>query len=72
MNVSFSLKNTGLLTVVGEVGCGKSTLLYSLINETYKLSGEALVIGKIAFVEQEPFILSGTVIENVIFGLKFD
>ena len=43
-----------------------------MMNETYKLSGEAEIYGKIAFVEQEPFILSGTVMDNILFGKKLD
>jgi len=30
------------------------------------------VNGKIAYVEQEPFIISGTIKENILFGLEFD
>jgi len=30
------------------------------------------VNGKIAYVEQEPFIISGTLKQNVLFGLEFD
>ena len=28
--------------------------------------------GKIAYVEQEPFIISGTIEENITFGLEYN
>jgi len=30
------------------------------------------VKGKIAYVEQEPFIISGNIEENITFGLEFN
>ena len=42
------------------------------MEETEKKSGTIEVKGKIAYVEQEPFIFSGTIQENITFGLKYD
>jgi ATP-binding cassette subfamily C (CFTR/MRP) protein 4 len=42
------------------------------MDETVRLDGSSIVKGKIAYVEQEPFILSGTVEDNIIFGLTYD
>lgn len=36
------------------------------------MEGELDIRGKIAYVEQEPFIFSGTVEENITFGLEYD
>jgi len=58
--------------VAGEIGSGKTTLLYSIMNETIKKEGNLEVKGKIAYVEQEPFIISGTIEDNIIFGLEFN
>ena len=60
------------MIVVGSVGAGKSTLLHALMNETNHTSGEHIVRGKIAYVEQEPFIFSASIRDNVCFGLDFD
>lgn len=58
--------------MVGRVGCGKSTLLQTVMNETVLLKGSLDVKGSIAYVEQEPFIISGTVKENICFGNEYD
>ena len=60
-----------LLVVVGQIGSGKTSLLYSLMDETVKKSGNHTVRGSIAYVEQEPFIISGTIQENITFGLEY-
>jgi len=58
--------------VAGKVGSGKTTLLYSIMEETHKKSGSMHVCGSIAYVEQEPFIISGTVEDNITFGLEYN
>ena len=60
-----------LLVVVGQIGSGKTSLLYSLMDETVKKLGNHTVRGSIAYVEQEPFIISGTIQENITFGLEY-
>jgi ABC-type bacteriocin/lantibiotic exporter with double-glycine peptidase domain len=61
-----------LVIVIGAVGSGKSTLLYSLMHETSLTSGTHSQNGTLAYVEQEPFIFSASVKDNIIFGLPFD
>ena len=60
------------MVVVGKVGTGKTTLLFSIMEETSKMSGSQTVKGTVAYVEQEPYIYSTTIKENIIFGKKFD
>ena len=57
---------------MGEVGCGKTSLLYSILGETSVVGGKKNICGKIAYVEQEPFIFSGTILDNILFGLDYD
>ena len=66
------MKNSGLLVVVGQVGCGKTTLLYSIMEETRIAYGESHVSGTVAYVEQEPFIFSGTIKDNILFGMVYE
>ena len=61
-----------LVAVIGPVGSGKSTLLALIMNELTILKGEVKTRGKICYVEQDPFILSETVEENILFGLPYD
>ena len=71
-NVDIDLKSGNLLMVCGKIGSGKTTLLYSIMEENRRISGDMTVRGSIAYVEQEPFIFSGTVEENITFGLVYD
>jgi ATP-binding cassette subfamily C (CFTR/MRP) protein 4 len=42
------------------------------LDETIKRGGTQKVKGKVAYVEQEPFIFSATVADNITFGKKFN
>jgi ABC-type multidrug transport system fused ATPase/permease subunit len=58
--------------VIGEVGSGKSGLLLALAGELPYFTGRIALNGRVAYVEQEPVILSGTVRENILFLSDFD
>lgn len=62
------MKPGDFLTVVGQVGSGKTSLLYSVLQETSIKNGSLSVKGSIAYVEQEPFIFSASVKQNIMFG----
>ena len=70
-NISFTLMPNDLLVVVGKIGSGKTSLLYSIMDETVKRAGTHRVRGRLAYVEQEPFIFSGTIKDNICFGLEY-
>ena len=70
--MKFELRKGDLMIVVGSVGSGKSSLLHALMNETSQTSGTQIVRGRIAYVEQEPFIYSASIRDNVCFGLVYD
>ena len=71
-DINVDLKSGDFLTVVGQVGCGKTSLLYSVMEETIVAKGKSEVAGSIAYVEQEPFIISDSVENNIRFGVPFD
>lgn len=60
------------MVVIGYVGSGKTTLLRSILNETKLVKGDMEIKGRIAYVEQEPFIFPGTVKENILFGKDYN
>ncbi len=70
--MNFALEEGKLLAVIGKVGSGKSTLLASIMGETHTLEGSLTRRGVMAYVEQEPLILSDTVRNNILFGLPLD
>ena len=70
--LNFELASPSLLAIVGQVGCGKTTLLHLLMKEAKLVSGEAVVQGSVAYVEQEPFIFSASIKDNILFGKQWD
>ncbi|KAH9621682.1 hypothetical protein KSS87_015225 [Heliosperma pusillum] len=49
-----------------QVGCGKSSLLNSVLGEMQVIEGWAHSYGSIAYAPQVPWILSGTIRENIL------
>lgn len=80
-DINFELLRGEIIAVMGPSGSGKSTLL-SLLNRMYEPSeGDIIYSGmpikdypvlelrrKVGLVMQQPFIFSGTVMENLLYG----
>ena len=71
-SVSLSIKGGDLVFITGHVGCGKSSLLYAILKELPPFSGRVSCNGRIAYVGQQPWVFSGTVRDNILFGHTFD
>jgi ABC-type multidrug transport system fused ATPase/permease subunit len=71
-HIDLEVPDQHLLAIVGPVGAGKSTLLAGIMNELQILKGSIQTKGKVAYVEQEPFMMSGTILDNILFGNKMD
>ncbi|ORY40142.1 P-loop containing nucleoside triphosphate hydrolase protein [Rhizoclosmatium globosum] len=63
--ISVSIKRGSLVAVVGATGSGKSSLLAALAGSMRKTGGEAVIYGTIGYCPQEPWIISGTIEENI-------
>ena len=72
VDISLDANKEDLIAIIGQVGSGKSTLLAAIMNELMVVSGEVKTRGKIWYVEQDPFIMSQTVKENILFGEPYD
>ncbi|GMH15889.1 hypothetical protein Nepgr_017730 [Nepenthes gracilis] len=70
-DVSLSLPKGSFVVVVGEVGSGKSSLLNSILGEMQVIQGWVRRNGTVAYVPQVPWILSGTIRENILFGMEY-
>jgi ABC-type Mn2+/Zn2+ transport system ATPase subunit len=57
-----------LYCIVGAVGSGKSTLLHALLGDVFKIKGTVAVHGSIAYVAQVPWLMNGTIKDNILFG----
>ncbi|KAL9971696.1 hypothetical protein ACROYT_G017896 [Oculina patagonica] len=71
-SVCLTVNKGDLIFLTGRVGCGKSSLLYSLLQEIPVINGETSCVGKIAWVSQQPWVFSGTVRDNILFGEPFN
>lgn len=71
-NINLNIKKGDLDCIVGKVGSGKTSILLSLLGDLYRLDGEVKVHGKVAYVSQVPWIMNGTVKDNILFGHKYD
>ena len=84
-NISFTCKPGYTVALVGPTGSGKSTLInmiprfYHYINGSIRIDGKELsglplyeLRNNIGIVEQEPFLFSRTIRENIAFGVGND
>jgi len=72
-DVSLDLKWGQLTCLVGPVGSGKSALLQALVGELPVKSGTLeRRFTTLAYAAQDPWIMGGTVKENITMGLEFN
>ncbi|XP_020203574.1 ABC transporter C family member 3 isoform X1 [Cajanus cajan] len=60
------------VAVCGTVGSGKSSLLSCMIGEVPKKSGTLKICGTKAYVSQSPWIQSGKIEDNILFGKEME
>lgn len=75
----FSLKNIDLkiprgsfVCILGRIGSGKTALLQGLLGEMRQTRGQVIFGGSVSLVTQQPWIQSGSVEDNIVFGQKRD
>jgi ATP-binding cassette subfamily C (CFTR/MRP) protein 4 len=61
-----------LLAIIGKVGSGKSSLLMALLEEMHIVQGKVNVRGNVFYVPQEPWIFTGSIKQNILFGKEYD
>lgn len=72
-DISFNFRSDELLCVIGSVGCGKSALLMAIAGELPTSSGKVQRnFSSMAYAAQDPWIMDGSVRENVVMGRSFD
>ncbi|WP_127531414.1 ABC transporter ATP-binding protein [Paenibacillus kobensis] len=80
-DIGFTVAKGEIVVIAGKIGSGKSTLLKCILglipiqegevrwNSQVMIQSEAMVSPAVAYVAQSPAILSGTLEENIRFGL---
>ncbi|KAF2071300.1 hypothetical protein CYY_007375, partial [Polysphondylium violaceum] len=71
-DITLDIPKCKLSIIIGPVGSGKTSLLSAILGDMKLESGGFSRNGKIAYVSQLPWILNGTVRDNIIFGAQFD
>ncbi len=71
-DVNFTAKKGEIACIVGKVGSGKSALIQSILGDLYRVEGSVDIHGNVAYVAQVPWIMNGTVKDNILFGHKYD
>lgn len=71
-DVSFSVKPGQLCAVIGPVGSGKSSLLQLLLGEMPIHTGTVTINGALSYASQEPWLFTGSVRHNILFGQPYD
>ncbi|KAH0582641.1 hypothetical protein H2248_010564 [Termitomyces sp. 'cryptogamus'] len=70
--VNLSVKKGELVGVLGRVGAGKTSLLSAIIGDMTRREGEVILRGSVAYAPQNPWILSATIRENIVFSHEYD
>ncbi|XP_052623445.1 ABC transporter C family member 3 isoform X2 [Lactuca sativa] len=72
IDINFRAVHGIRVAVCGTVGAGKSSLLSCILGEVPKLSGHVKLCGSRAYVGQTPWIQSGKIEENILFGKEME
>ena len=71
-DIQFSTASQSLTVITGPVGSGKSTLLSAIAGEISDVTGTITFPGTLVYVPQTPWIFSGTIRKNILFGQPYD
>ena len=73
-NITINFRMGELTCIVGTVGSGKSALLQAIVGELPIFSGSLKLSEDttISYASQDPWIMDGTVKENILMGLDFN
>lgn len=71
-NISLSMVPNQLVAVIGPVGAGKSSLINVILGELAISSGQMELKGRISLATQEPWLFSGSVKQNILFGEEYN
>lgn len=71
-DVSLRAQPGTLVAIIGPVGSGKSSFIQTILGELPIESGTIKVNGTVSYASQEPWLFTGTVRQNILFGQPMD
>ncbi|KAI6120104.1 P-loop containing nucleoside triphosphate hydrolase protein [Pisolithus croceorrhizus] len=71
-DINLTVRKGELVGVLGRVGAGKSSLLSAIIGDMRKIEGEVTLYGSVSYAAQNPWIMSATVRDNILFSHQYD
>ncbi|XP_037896202.1 multidrug resistance-associated protein 4 [Glossina fuscipes] len=69
--IELSIPKGKLCAIVGPVGAGKSSIMQLILGELPLTDGGVVINGTISYAAQEPWLFSGTVRNNILFGEEY-
>lgn len=70
--INLLVKKGELVAILGRVGAGKTSLLSAIIGDMTRREGQVIVRGSVAYASQNPWIMSATVRENILFSHEYE
>ncbi|KAG7200525.1 hypothetical protein KM043_001089 [Ampulex compressa] len=71
-DITISIKSGKLYAIVGTVGAGKSSFLNLILGELRATHGDVCVDGTVSYASQEPWLFTGSVRSNILFGQPYE
>ncbi|KAJ1870725.1 hypothetical protein LPJ55_004437 [Coemansia sp. RSA 990] len=71
-DITLNVPRGSLVIIVGTVGSGKSSLANAIVGEMDCISGTIEYGGTLAYAPQVPWMMNGTIRDNILFGKPFD
>ncbi|KAL4473210.1 hypothetical protein ABPG72_015591 [Tetrahymena utriculariae] len=71
-DINLQINQREIVSIIGKVGSGKTSLLNCILKEVPLYKGNFNYQGKLAYVEQEPYIFNCSIQENITFGKQYD
>ncbi|KAH8365091.1 hypothetical protein KR084_001279, partial [Drosophila pseudotakahashii] len=70
--VNLQVQPGRIVAIMGTTGSGKSSLIQAILGELKAECGKINVNGSVSYASQEPWLFSGTVRQNILFGQPMD
>ncbi|PCH44281.1 multidrug resistance-associated ABC transporter [Wolfiporia cocos MD-104 SS10] len=71
-DINLTVRKGELFGVLGRVGAGKTSLISAITGEMLRTEGEVKLYGSVSYAPQNPWIMSATIKDNILFSHAYD